>query len=254
MKKLFAVCAPALLLSACVIHVGPSVAAEDLKHEQRKLQLSAADLTELRAETEAGDLKIVGVKQLSQIEVTADLYVREDRPFTVSLEKQGSAAVLKAEGGHCIGICTGSFSYADLVVRVPAELALTLNDGSGDISIEGLSSNLVIEDGSGNLTVQGGNNLVLDDGSGDIRLSQFSGNLKVDDSSGDLVIEQIAGTVLVDDSSGDINIRQVTGMVSVNDSSGDIKVQQAGGFTLLDDSSGDVKIDQINGPVRMNEE
>jgi hypothetical protein len=252
MKKLFAICVPALLLSACVIHVGPSVAAEDLKHEQRKLQLSAADLTELRAETEAGDLKIVGVKQLTQIEVTADLYVREDRPFTVSLEKQGSAAVLKAAGGHCIGICTGSFSYADLVVRVPAELALTLSDGSGDISIEGLSSDLVIEDGSGNLTVQGGNNLVLEDGSGDISLSQLNGNLTVDDSSGNLLIERIAGTVLVNDSSGDIDIRQVTGMVSVSDSSGDIKVQQTGGFTLLDDGSGELKMDQINGPVSLN--
>ena len=42
MKKLIAVCIPTLLLSACVIHVGHSSAAEDLKHQQRQLQLSAA--------------------------------------------------------------------------------------------------------------------------------------------------------------------------------------------------------------------
>ncbi|MBY0416531.1 MAG: DUF4097 domain-containing protein [Pararheinheimera sp.] len=254
MKKLIVVCIPTLLLSACVIHVGNSSAAEDLKYEQRQLQLSAAGLSELKAETEAGDLKIIAVKGISQIEVTADLYSSEDRPFTLSLEKQGSAAVLKAVGGSCVGICTGSSAYADLVVKVPAELALALEDGSGDISIEGLSTDLLIEDGSGNLTVQGGRNLVLEDGSGNVGITQLSGNLTVEDGSGDLLIQQVTGAVVVEDGSGDIDIQQVKGMVSVNDGSGDIRVQQTGGFTLLDDGSGELKIDQINGPVSLNKD
>ncbi len=254
MKKLIAVCFPTLLLSACVIHVGHSTAGEDLKHQQRQLQLTAAGLTELQAETEAGDLKIIGVKGLTQIEVSADLYSSEDKPFTLSLEKRGSAAVLKALGGNCIGICTGSSAYADLVIRVPVELALALEDGSGDIHIEGLSSDLAIEDGSGNLTVQGGRNLALEDGSGNVSLTQLSGNLTVEDGSGDLFVRQIAGTVLVEDGSGDIDIQQVKGMVSVSDGSGNIRVQQAGGFTLLDDGSGELKIDQINGPVSLNKD
>lgn len=254
MKKLIAVCIPTLLLSACVIHVGHSVAADDLKYEQRQLQLSAAGLTELKAETEAGDLKIIGVKGSTQIELVADLYSSEDRPFTLSMEKQGSAAVLKAVGSSCVGICTGSSAYADLVVKVPAELALTLDDGSGNINIEGLSSDLVISDGSGNLTVQGGNNLVLEDGSGNASLTQLSGNLTVEDGSGAVFIQQVAGTVVVDDGSGDIDIQQVKGMVSVSDGSGDIRVQQTGGFTLLDDGSGELKIDQINGPVSLNKD
>lgn len=254
MKKVIAVCIPALLLSACVIHVGQSAAAEDLKHQQRQLQLVAAGVTELQAETEAGDLKITGVKGLTQIEVSADVYSSEDRPFTLSLEKQGSKAVLKAIGGSCTGICTGSSAYADLIVKVPAELALTLQDGSGDIHIEGLSADLVIEDGSGNLTVQGGRNLVLEDGSGNVSLTQLSGNLTVEDGSGDLFIQQVAGTVLVEDGSGDVDIRQVKGMVSVSDGSGDIHVQQAGGFNLLDDGSGELNMDQINGPVSLNKD
>lgn len=254
MKQLIAVCMPVFLLSACVIHVGHSAAAEDLKHQKRQLQLNAAGLTELKAETEAGDLKIMGVQGLSQIELTADLYASEDRPFTLSLEKQGSAAVLKAVGGPCVGICTGSSAYADLVVRVPAELALTLEEGSGDIDIQGLNADLMIEDGSGNLTVQGGRHLVLEDGSGNVSLTQLSGNLKVEDGSGDLFIRQVAGTVQVEDGSGDIDIQQVTGMVSVSDGSGDIHVQQTGGFSLLDDGSGELKIDQINGPVSLNKD
>lgn len=254
MKKLIAVCLPTLLLSACVIHLGHSAAAEDLNHEERQLQLNAAGLTELKAETEAGDLKIIGVKGLNQIEVSADLYSSEDRPFTLSLEKQGSAAVLKAIGGPCTGICTGSSAYADLIVKVPAELALTLQDGSGDLQIEGLSADLVIEDGSGNVTLQGGNNLVLEDGSGNASLTQLTGNLSVEDGSGDLFIQQVAGTVLVEDGSGDVDIRQVKGMVSVSDGSGDIRVQQAGGFSLLDDGSGELNTEQINGPVSLNKD
>lgn len=254
MKTLIAVCIPTLLLSACVIHVGQSSATENLKHEQHQLQLSSAGLAELKAETEAGELKIIGVKGTSQIEVTAQVYSSDSRPFTLSLEKQGSAAVLKAVGGACFGICTGSSAYADLLVRVPAEMALVLQDGSGDISIEGLSSDLVIEDGSGNLTLQGGRNLVLEDGSGNVSLSQLSGNVTVEDGSGDLFIQQVAGTVLVEDGSGDIDIQQVKGMVSISDGSGDIRVQQAGGFTLLDDGSGELKIDQISGSVSLNKD
>lgn len=254
MKKMIAVCLPTLLLSACVIHVGHSTAAEQLKHEQRKLQLSATDLTELAAETQAGDLKIIGVKGASQIEVTADLYYSEAKQYNLSLEKSGSTAVLKAVNASCIGVCMGSSAYADLVVTMPAELALKLDDGSGDIHIEGLNSDLTIDDGSGDLTVQGGRNLVLEDGSGTIRLTQLSGNVRVDDGSGDLFIQQVAGTVKVEDSSGDIDIQQVQGLVTVSDSSGDIRVLKAGGFTLLDDGSGDLKIDQINGPVSLNKD
>lgn len=254
MKKLITACMPLALLSACVIHVGNSSAAEELKHQQRQLQLSASGLTELKAETEAGDLKIIGVKGLSQIEVSADLYSSETRPFTLTLEKQGSAAVLKAVGGSCIGICTGSSAYADLVVKVPTELALTLQDGSGDISIEGLSSDLQIEDGSGNLTVQGGKDLLLEDGSGHLSLTQFSGNLSIEDGSGDSLIRQVTGSVLLEDGSGDIDIQNVSAMVSVSDGSGDIKVQHTGGFTLLDDGSGELAIDQINGPVSLNKD
>jgi hypothetical protein len=254
MKKLITVCLPIMLLNACVIHVGNSHAEDDLKHQQRQLQLSAPGITELKAETEAGDLKIIGVKGLSQIEVSADLYSSETRPFTLSLEKQGSAAVLKAVGGSCIGICTGSSAYADLVVKVPADLALTLEDGSGDVTIEGLSSDLVMTDGSGNLTVQGGGNLVLEDGSGNLSLTQFSGNLSIEDGSGDVLIQQVAGSVLLEDGSGDIDIQQIKAMVSISDGSGDIRVQQSGGFTLLDDGSGDLKIDQINGPVSLNKD
>lgn len=254
MKKLIALCLPTLLLSACVIHVGHSSATEDLKHQQRQLQLSTVGLSEFTAETEAGDLKIIGVKGMTQIEVTADLYSSETRPFTLSLEKQGSAAVLKAVGGSCMGICTGSSAYADLVVRMPAELALVLDDGSGDTHIEGVTSDLKIEDGSGNLTIQGGHHLLLEDGSGNISLTQFTGNLTVEDGSGDLFIRQVAGTVMVEDGSGDIDIQQVKAMVSVDDGSGDIRVQQAGGFTLLDDGSGDLKMDQINGPVSLTKD
>ena len=254
MKKIIALCIPTLLLSACVIQVGSSTAAEQLTHEQRHLQLSAINLTELTAETEAGDLKIIGVKGASQIELTADIYSSDAKQFTLTLEKHGSSAVLKALNANCVGICMGSSAYADLVVTMPAELALKLDDDSGDISIEGLSSDLSIDDGSGNLTVQGGHNLVLDDGSGNISLSQLSGNVSVDDGSGDISIQQVAGSVTVDDGSGDLDIQQVKGLVSVSDGSGDIRVQQAGGFKLLDDGSGDLKIDQINGPVSLNKD
>lgn len=255
MKRLLAATLPPLLLSACVIHVGGTHAiTEPLKHEERQLQLDVEGFTALKADTAAGELKIIGVKGARQIDISADLYYSDSKQLTLALEKQGTTAVLTATNTACVGICTGSSAYIDLVVRMPAELALTLDDGSGDITIEGLNSDLVIEDGSGDLTVQGGKNLTLEDGSGHLTLTQLSGDVTVEDGSGDINIRQVAGKVMVEDGSGDISINQVSGVVSVSDGSGDIQLQQAGGFTLLEDGSGELKIDSINGPVRLNKD
>ncbi|MAD73652.1 MAG: hypothetical protein CML20_02410 [Rheinheimera sp.] len=242
--------AAATLLSGCVIYVGNGHAG-DRQHEQRNLTLDAINLSELVADTGAGKLEIIGEEGRQTIDLQASIYYYDSEDIRLSLVSSGNDAVLEA--GFANSFTSGNSPYMDVVVKVPARLALTLEDGSGDAEIRGLQGNLNIEDGSGNLTIEGGNNAKVVDGSGDLYISQLRGNLTLEDGSGSAYVENIQGKVTVEDGSGDLQISQIGGLVTIDDGSGDINVDGAGGLTILDGGSGSLNINAINGPVNIND-
>ena len=129
---------------------------------------------------------------------------------------------------------------------------LTIEDGSGDITLENITGNLAITDGSGSVNINNvSGNAVVDDGSGDMRISNVRGTLTVEDGSGSIAINNINGAVDVDDNSGDLVIEHVQASVTIEDGSGDIRVNHAMGLTITESGSGDVSIDNINGPVKV---
>ena len=225
--------AAAVLLNGCIIHVGGQRSAP-LEHSEKTLTLDADSLKQLNADTGAGSLLIQGEAGRTQIEVVAQIYNREESELILTLEKHGDSAKLVADFDR--GFSYGDSPYIDLVVKVPASFALTLDDGSGDTDIKGLQGALRIDDGSGDLFVDNGASLTLEDGSGDIQVSNIQGDVRVDDGSGDM------------------NISQINGVVSVEDGSGDIRVEHSKGLTIDDDGSGDLNINQINGPVNVAED
>ena len=225
--------AAAVLLNGCIIHVGGQNSGP-LEHSEKTLRLDAQSLNQLHADTGAGSLLIQGEVGRTQIEVVAQIYNREESELILTLEKQGDAAKLVADFDR--GFSYGNSPYIDLVVKVPASFALTLDDGSGDTDIQGLQGALRIDDGSGDLFVDNGASLVLEDGSGDIRVSNIQGDVRVDDGSGDM------------------NVSQIAGIVTIDDGSGDIRVEQSKGLTIHDDGSGELNINQINGPVNVAED
>ena len=240
----------ATLLSGCVVYVGNGHAS-DLQHEERKLALSATELQHLVADTGAGKLEIIGETGRDSIELVANIYYYDAEDIRLSLIQRRSDAVLEA--GFATAFYNGNSPYIDLQVKVPAQFNLTLDDGSGDTEIRGLSGDLNIDDGSGELRISGGNNANVKDGSGDVHISQLSGNLTLEDGSGDTDIRQITGNVSVEDGSGDLNISQVGGIVTLDDGSGDIAVDGAGGLTIIESGSGGLKLNAINGPVNIND-
>ncbi|SNY60457.1 hypothetical protein SAMN06297280_0098 [Arsukibacterium tuosuense] len=240
----------AVLLSGCVIYVGNGHAGDRL-HEERSLSLSGADISQLVADTGAGKLEIIGEEGRELIELQASIYYYDSDDIRLSLIRRGNDAVLEA--GFASGLYSGNSPYIDVVVKVPARLALTLDDGSGDAEIRGLQGDLNIEDGSGALRISGGNNATVVDGSGDLFIARLSGNLTLEDGSGDADIRQVQGNVTVEDGSGDLNISDIGGVVTIDDGSGDINVNGAGGLTILDSGSGGLKINAINGPVKIND-
>lgn len=246
MKKIVPLICSLTLLNACVIHVG---ADEPANVQNRQLQLNANNLQQLVAETEAGDLQIIGEKGREQIEVEARINFDKPEHLELTLEAKGDAAVLIARNKENVSFGYVNNASVDLVVRVPERFALKLEDGSGDTRVEGLTGDVLVADGSGNLIVSGANQLNVEDGSGDVSISQIAGHATVDDGSGNLRISQIAGNLTLTDGSGDIEISQVQGTVRLEDGSGDIRVAQAGALTVEDDGSGELSYQQISGRI-----
>ncbi len=214
--------------------------------EVRKLNLSVDGIKELEAECGAGSLEIQGVKGLKEIEVEAEIVLRdfdeddikdfiEDR-VRLELKKVGKRAYLESTVKSRWGGWGSRQAYINVSIKVPYELDLVINDGSGSISIEDVGGNVDLEDGSGSITIEG-----------------VGGDLRIDDGSGSITVEKIAGEVDIEDGSGSIDIYDVAGKVIVDDGSGGIKIDKVDNDVLIKESgSGNVRIRNVTGHVEQN--
>lgn len=212
---------------------------------EKSLDMQIDDLTSFRVDATAGDMIIEGVDGLQEIQVSARIHGKniESSDYRLELSRQGAQAelIVDIEQGFL------SNNYIDLMVKVPAKLALEVFDTSGDIDIRSMKGGLFLKDSSGDLDVRDiVGNVEIEDRSGDLSIAMVDGQVSLDDRSGDLEVSQITGNVIIDDRSGDIEIRDVNGVVTVNDSSGDIFIKNAEGFELQDDGSGDLELVNVN--------
>ncbi|MCO7224068.1 DUF4097 domain-containing protein [Pleionea sp. CnH1-48] len=266
-KKLILSASGLLLLSGCIIVTdGHRVA--DIR-ETKTLRLNTEQLERFKIDAGAGSLTVIGEQDRQVIEVKADI-VSHDREYILTLSERNDSAVLVADtrsGGWSFG--PGNSPKIDLVVYMPENMALevddgsgsmavkrllqsvSIKDGSGSIELENIQGAISIEDGSGSLSVaEAGSNVIIDDSSGDIDVSKVKGNLTIEDGSGSISAKQITGNVVVDDGSGFLGIREISGHVTISDGSGGISVHDvAQGLNILEAGSGDLTFDNITGPV-----
>ncbi|MDO8273171.1 MAG: hypothetical protein Q7U82_14855 [Gammaproteobacteria bacterium] len=142
------------------------------------------------------------------------------------------------------------YPYIDLDIGIPAGLAVTIKDSSGDIQVSGTGT-LRIDDGSGGINVRNiVGDVTIEDGSGEINVEQVDGAVDIRDGSGSIDISHVMSSVVVDDGSGELRIAQVGGTVSISDGSGSIDVmdvEQA--VTILEDGSGSTEYRNITGDI-----
>ena len=235
MKKLFIILIAAVLLL---------LAASAFSFETSKiLTLPAEGLRQLRVDSGAGRLKVTGVDSLTAIEVTAEIYARGESEkdmadfikdhVELSLEKRGDRAVLLSDiTSHFHWFFSGDAGI-NLTIRVPKSLALEIDDGSGEMTVEDIASDVSIEDGSGG-----------------IRVERVAGNLRIEDNSGELEVKDVGGDVSIDDGSGSITVTEIKGSVTVEDGSGSIDIDRVGKDVIIEESgSGGVHIGKVDGRV-----
>lgn len=242
------------LFAVCIFNVNGAGMASFDSHRQQQLTLDALQLDKLVAHTGAGALAIQGIKGLTEIQVEADIYGYDGVEPELSLSREGTHAKLVAnfDSNNRVSPFGGHSPYIDLVVKVPAQMTMDIDDGSGNIDIRGVQADMNITDGSGSITVKGGKSLSINDGSGAVILTHIDGNISLEDGSGSIEIKQVNGDVSVKDGSGSMLIENIIGKVTIYDGSGNIRVENSKGLHIVEAGSGDLSFDDIDGPVSID--
>lgn len=232
------------LMTLALITACPALAASDYV-EERKLELDARGIGAVVIETGAGSLEVRGVAGLEEIQVAAIIEIAgrdEDRArrriasdLVLTLEQEGEQAILRGYFDN------GSWSFGDngsvhLVVSVPDQVGLAIDDGSGPIVVKNVRGDITVEDGSGPIEMSDvGGNLTIEDGSGSISVHSVGGDVSIDDGSGSITVRDVAGSVTVDDGSGGIDIRNVDkDLIIENDGSGGLDFSDIRGRVTKD--------------------
>jgi hypothetical protein len=208
--------------------------------EPRNATVNASGATLVKIDARAGQLRVTGRTDLTDVRVQGTARASSRSLLAdIKLEavRNGNEVTVRAimpESRDCCG-WNNEEALLDLVIEVPAKLALDVDDTSGDMTIESVAAKIRIEDSSGN-----------------IRVRDAGGDVWIRDSSGGIDVRGVKGSVDVDeDSSGEIEVYDVTGSVHVGrDSSGSIDVSRVGGdFVVEHDGSGSIDYDDVKGKV-----
>ncbi len=231
------------LLTAVLLTGLAAPAAADYT-EARELSVDASGAGELLLTTGAGSLIVEGVAGLDKVEVEAEIVVDVMRDSkgrkiieesaVLELERTGNRISLVAEfEDRTWGF--GSDGRINLVVRAPADLPLSIDDGSGSLKARGFTAEVRIDDGSGSIDVDNVGALRIEDGSGSISVSHANGDVHITDGSGSITVDAVDGTVTIDDGSGSINVSEVSQ-----------------DLVILDAGSGSVNVSDVRGTVEQD--
>ncbi|MGE3165981.1 MAG: hypothetical protein AB7O52_13835 [Planctomycetota bacterium] len=129
----------------------------------------------------------------------------------------------------------GGRSYqVDLVVQVPAGVAVSIVDGGGAIDVSALDRGVRIENASGPVMirrVRGGIDL-LNQG-GPTEVTEVSGRIQIRDAGSALLVTMADGEIDVTDSGGKLSIQHVTGTVTARGNRDGIDLLNIDGHAML---------------------
>jgi len=234
----------AMALTAC---------AGKVTDENRSLQLPATTISSIAIENTSGDLTVEGIDGLEKIEAVATIR-RSTGPDTVTFqltENNGQANLIT--GFDRPFTIVPVVQSIEVVVKVPKQLKISIQDDSGNLRINNVDGHVEINDQSGNMDVHGiGGVLDIIDDSGDITLSDVFGATSVTDQSGNFDAVDIQGELTLHDQSGNISIARAGNTVVITDASGDIDVKGVAGDLILQaDTSGNFTYEGISGELVM---
>ena len=221
----------------------------------RRANASLAGVTHLHVIGRAGSLRVTGRSGVREMTATGTACADSKSALNdIRFRVQQSGTDLLVEAvipEHDGGWFGGSNGSLDMEVTVPDTMAIDIEDGSGEATIENVGP-LKMTDGSGELTIKNVHgNANVHDGSGELIIEDVAGDLRVVDGSGEMEINRVSGNVTIDDGSGGITVRNVQRNVTIeDDGSGSVDVRDVrGDFTVQNKGSGSVDYERVSGRV-----
>lgn len=157
--------------------------------------------------------------------------------LTLTQERDGDKLIVRARrddnGLFRIG---NQYAYMALRAKVPDDVMVQLDVGSGDAWVTGASA------------------LSADVGSGDVEAKRIAGRVTTKVGSGDVTLDDIGALHVLSIGSGDVEAANVRGDAEVGSiGSGDFKLRRAGGNVKIGSiGSGDAELSGIDGNVAID--
>jgi len=139
----------------------------------------------------------------------------------------------------------GTTRVDQLVVQVPAGARVRIDNGGGDISVDGVRGGFEATTFNGDVTVRNvADRISLKTFNGDVTASNVEGRLTVNASNGDVNLSGVRGEIAVETLNGDIELRNVT--------SRDVRAKTMSGRISYDgsvDPGGEYNLNAFSGEI-----
>ena len=238
-----ALCLSCVMFSAILHPV--AVRADDAcrYRADRAAEASTDGIRRVVVEVGAGSLDIRGEQGRQRMQASGKACASDEQQLErlqIRVERNGNTLVISTVPASSIldpssWFDGGADGRLDISIKVPAGIALDVEDGSGDAHISNVGA------------------LEVTDGSGSLRIEDINGSLELFDGSDDVAIARVRGPLRLKDGSGEVEIKQITGDVKIiNDGSGGLAILDVqGGVTIVNDGSEDIRIERISGRVKI---
>src|SRR5512140_363082 len=189
-----------LTLSAAVFLVAAAASADCRFTAKRQASVDLNGATKVRVLSGAGWLRVTGQPGLTQARATGEACASSQDLLTsvvIRTSRSGSEVVIEAVMPESSWGWSHE-SRLDMEVVLPDNVAVNVDDGSGDTTVSNVAS-LDVDDGSGDLTIRNVAGAVkFDDGSGDVEITNVGGDVRANDGSGDVTIGHVRGSVIIE--------------------------------------------------------
>lgn len=242
-----------VFISAVALLAGPALA-QHTSPRNATVPVDGARIVQINVG--AGLLRVQGAPGTAAVSVAGEARAASDRllaDIELVAERRGDVIHIESRmpsptSGWRLFSIGDRFAALDLVITIPAGMAVAAVDGSGDAEFRGTGA-LRVRDGSGSLLVEDVmGEIDIEDGSGDLTVRNVTGPLRIRDGSGSILLEGVGRDVTLRDGSGGIVIRRVGNVHITSDGSGSIDIQDATGTVRIDsDGSGDINVRGVGG-------
>ena len=216
-------------------------------------------LPTLRLNNHKGDLHIVHDAEPGVVR----LRLHTHRPVDFSLVEatvDGSVVTVRVpplsdpDGGPGFSVSFGSFSWSagssgvrvDIEVHLPAQAALAVDTGAGDITISGVSGSVAAKSGAGDISVEEASSVTLHSGAGDASTGRIGGG-SLRTGTGDVRIQHCTQDTEVNSGSGDVTVLDSATALRITTGAGDVNAMISGGRIDVRSGMGDVNIQVPSG-------